>query len=271
MNRLQLGPFSAGRPNLDQDRWLLWSVAWFPVLFVALILCVKVFMPSMYRYLYREDGIIEWGTALAFLAAAGFAFLLASRLWRDRQSMLALLYAGLAFGMLLAMLEEISWGQRILGLESPEFFTEHSTKDEINIHNLQQFPLGLAFIAVGFYGAFARLLVPASVRRRFPLEVEMLTPRFAIAPYFLATCAIYAYYEYVYYTVIRPLGITIRREYQWQDHFIIGKDQEAIELLLAIGFLVFVFDNWQRYKALKVTPVPAGPTPEGLQGLPPSG
>ncbi|MGH8195355.1 MAG: hypothetical protein ACREQ8_13300 [Woeseiaceae bacterium] len=239
----------AGRPNLDDDRWLLRSVAWFPIVFVALLLCMRAVKPGLYAYLGREDGFLEWGGALAFGAAGGFAFRLATRLWRDRRSVLAALYGVLAVGMLVMMMEEISWGQRILNLENPEFFREHSTKEEINIHNLQEFPLGPAFITVGFYGAFSRWLVPGSVRRRFPSEAKLLTPRFAIATCFLPTFAFYTYWEYWYYTVVRPLGITIRRSYPWEGGFITGKEQEIVEFLLAMGFLIFVFNNWQRYKA----------------------
>ena len=261
MNGLNLEHFRAGRPNLQEDRWLLWLVAWFPAFFVVVALGVMVFTPRLYFYSVQEDGILEWATALAFAAAGGFAFLLASRLWRDGRTVLAVLYTGLAAGMLFAMFEEISWGQRVLNIESPEFFKEHSTKNEINIHNLQQFPLGPAFIAVGFYGAFSWLLVPGSVRRRFPFEVELLTPGAAVSTYFLVTFLLYTYFEYVYYTVMRPLGITIRRDYGWDDHFIIGKDQEAVELLLAIGFLIFVVNNGQRHKALRAAKAPSPPAP----------
>lgn len=244
--------FRQGRPNLDDDRWLLWSVAAFPIFFILVTLCVKVFTPVLYSYSIKEDGFIEWPTALAFVAAGMFAFLLAAGLWQGRRTLLVVLYAGLAAGMLLAALEEISWGQRVLDLDTPEFFIEHSTKEELNIHNLQRFPLGPVFILVGFYGAFSRLLMPGRVKRRFPFEVELLTPRYSLATYFLPTFLLYTYFEYFYYTVIRPMGITIRRDYVWGDeYFIVGKDQEAIELLLAFGFLILVLDNWQRHKARK--------------------
>lgn len=263
MDPLSTGSVRAGRPNLDDDRWLLRSVAWFPIVLVALLLCMRTVKPGLYTYLGREDGFLEWGGALAFAAAGGCAILLATRLWRDRRTALAALYAGLAVGMLVTMMEEISWGQRILNLENPpEFFVEHSTKEEINIHNLKEFPLGVAFIMVGFYGAFSRLLVPGSVRRRFPSEVELLTPRFAIATYFLPTFAFYTYWEYWYYTVVRPLGITTRRNYPWEGGFITGKEQELVELLLAMGFLIFVFNNWQRYKARRAVMATAGPVPK---------
>lgn len=255
--------YRAGRPNLDDDRWLLCSVAAFPAFFIVVSLCVKAFTPRLYFYAIREDGLIEWATALGFAVAGGFAALLASRLWRDRRVILSLLYAGLAAGMAFAALEEISWGQRVFGIESPEYFVEHSTKEEINVHNLRQFPLEIAFIIVGFYGAFARLMVPRSLKRRFPFEVDLLTPRYAVATYFLPTFLLFAWFEYVYYTVIRPLGITIPRNYRWDDHFIIGKDQEPVELLLATGFLVFVLNNWQRHRALNLANTSAKPAAAG--------
>ncbi len=41
---------------------------------------------------------------------------------------------GLAF--VFGVGEEISWGQRILNIESSEFFMKHNVQREINIHNL---------------------------------------------------------------------------------------------------------------------------------------
>lgn len=258
--------FTLGRPHWEDAPRLRWVIILFPAFFVALMWIGKTSAPltsrNWYMYLIKEDGVVEWATALAFLGAAGFALSLAFRLWRGEQKVLGALYGFLAAGMFLAMLEEISWGQRILGLETPEFFVENSTKEEINIHNLEKFPLGIAFIVVGFYGAFSRLLVPAKLKRRFPLLVELLTPRYLISHYFLLTFALYSYLEYVFYAHIRPLGITVRREYRWEGHFIIGKDQEPIELLLALGFLLFAFMNWQRYSSRqKSSRAPSGRRP----------
>lgn len=247
-NHLSNGP---ARPNLDDNPWLRRTVAWFPFIFVAVMLGIKTVSRDSYRWLIREDGVLEWATALAFIAAVLFSIRLARRLAQDREVWLAVLYGLLALALLFATLEEISWGQRVFGLETPEYFVERSTKPEINVHNLRSFPLGLAFIAVGCYGAFSRLLLPVRVFRRFPLQLQLLTPRREIVPYFLLTFALYVYYEVVYYTIMLPMGITVRREYGWGGHLITGKDQEVIELLLAIGFMLFVFDNWLRYPVLR--------------------
>ena len=244
--------YNAGKPNLDDEPWLLWSVAAFPFVFVVVSLGVKQLTPGIYSRAIREDGLIEWATALAFGAAGLFALRLGARLWRDRRAALGMLYAGLGLGLLFAMMEEISWAQRVLGVESPEFFAENSIKDEINVHNLQNFPLQAAFLAVGFYGAFSRLLVPRSLHRRNPTAVDLLTPRYALSSYFLPTFLLYLYFEYMYRTVILPLGITDRRSYDWTVHYIDAKEQEPLELLLGLGFLIFVFDNYQRWKAGRI-------------------
>ena len=72
--------------------------------------------------------------------------------------------------------EEISWGQRLLGLESPAFFQQYNTQMELNLHNLRfsgikinKLVFGLILgIAVGLYFLILPTLyqkVP-SVRRR---------------------------------------------------------------------------------------------------------
>ena len=47
----------------------------------------------------------------------------------------------LCIAWLIFALEEISWGQRIFGIESPEFFLGHNYQQETNIHNFFINPL----------------------------------------------------------------------------------------------------------------------------------
>ena len=80
----------------------------------------------------REDGLVEYGTAILLAAAGVVLAALARRVGGYRRWLLAL-YA-LAF--VLAAGEEISWGQRIFGIESSEFFLENNRQGETNLHNL---------------------------------------------------------------------------------------------------------------------------------------
>lgn len=92
---------------------------------------------ALYLHLLREDGPVEWLT-VAFLAlagawAVGLGWARRRSGWR-RQWFYWALAAFCAFGMV----EEISWGQRLLGFESPEYFRRHARQEETNVHNLLQ-------------------------------------------------------------------------------------------------------------------------------------
>lgn len=83
-----------------------------------------------------EDGIAEWLTVVGLLACAVISiarfFLL-----RDRKKKLFLIFLLLtALVFIFGAGEEISWGQRIFGIESSGFFKEHNTQGEMNVHNL---------------------------------------------------------------------------------------------------------------------------------------
>ena len=84
----------------------------------------------------REDIIIEWLTVLALLAVTYLCFYRVVILRKSKAPLF--LIATLVLGLLFVFGagEEISWGQRLLGIKSPEFFMKHNTQYEMNFHNL---------------------------------------------------------------------------------------------------------------------------------------
>lgn len=80
----------------------------------------------------REDGIVEYSTAILLFCASLALLGLALRNSGYRKGLLAL-YA-LAF--FFAAGEEVSWGQRIFGWESGEFWQENNYQGETTLHNL---------------------------------------------------------------------------------------------------------------------------------------
>jgi ABC-2 type transport system permease protein len=83
--------------------------------------------------------------SLLLLAATSALFLLVASvvlafhsvsLWRGGRRGAALLTALYALMFLMASGEEVSWGQRIIGWESSEFFKENNKQYETNLHNL---------------------------------------------------------------------------------------------------------------------------------------
>lgn len=91
-----------------------------------------------------EDGVIEYLSSLFFFIAALISFyhffvvksVDKSYFLRTRKNYLILLL-GLFF--LFCAGEEISWGQRILGIETPEYMLRENAQKEFNFHNLYIF------------------------------------------------------------------------------------------------------------------------------------
>ena len=94
--------------------------------------------------LIEEDGFVEWlGTVGLFVGAGCFLWVFAisgrSPL-RERYGLwkrLALL--ALAVVLFVAAGEEISWGQRLFGIATPDSLGSVSTQDETNLHNIEFF------------------------------------------------------------------------------------------------------------------------------------
>ena len=136
-----------------------------------------------YYYSLLEDESAEWVTAL-FLVAAGLVAATAGVRRRrdgDRRAWFLLLFA---LASIVGGLEEISWGQRVVGVESPEFFLEHSDQQEINVHNVLQSASGVktkhaTAIALFMYGVGLPLLcrrpAVAGLCRRWGIVVPPAT------------------------------------------------------------------------------------------------
>jgi hypothetical protein len=89
----------------------------------------------------KEDGFFETAGAIFFLLSAILFFLLSLKSkspYIYRKVFFILL--GCAF--LFAFLEEISWGQRIFNLTTPQSLQEINMQKEINLHNLEIFHRG---------------------------------------------------------------------------------------------------------------------------------
>ena len=108
-------------------------------IFAVLIVTVGVYLTDKqyFALVYAaEDGIVEYATAVFLLICSLVLAAHARSLIRGRRGLAAactLLYALLFF---FAAGEEVSWGQRIFGWESSEFFVERNYQAETNIHNL---------------------------------------------------------------------------------------------------------------------------------------
>ena len=87
--------------------------------------------------LVREDGLVQWLTFGELAIMSLFSFIMSYVFGQSGSGNAAKhVWLFLGFLFLFGAMEEISWGQRILGIESPEWFLKHNKQGEINVHNL---------------------------------------------------------------------------------------------------------------------------------------
>jgi tetratricopeptide (TPR) repeat protein len=96
------------------------------------ILALFYLFPVHYVFLISEDMPVEYATTTAYLAGC---CVLAWAMIQNRDAR-TLINVTLILFMLFVAMEEISWGQRIFGIGSSDFFMEHNHQRELNIHNL---------------------------------------------------------------------------------------------------------------------------------------
>ena len=88
-------------------------------------------------------------------------------------------YAGLALAAFVAIGEELSWGQRLFGLTTPESVVAANRQAELNLHNVAgaESPARLLLFVAASYGVVAPLVL-----RRGPfVPPRWLVPAFAVA------------------------------------------------------------------------------------------
>jgi len=119
----------------------------FGFLIFLLIIAAYAFIvlsPENASKLGEEDSIVENSGAVCYLLAAILSFFLffnskankGKYLFKIKRNIFYLLL-GLFF--LVCLGEEISWGQRIFNLSTPEWVKSRNFQDELNLHNLTLF------------------------------------------------------------------------------------------------------------------------------------
>lgn len=89
--------------------------------------------PVRYGLLLNEDAMLEYATATCFLVAA------AASLWtalRTTGGTRRLMCGVIGLGFFVVGMEEISWGQRILGFETPDAIQGINRQGELTLHNV---------------------------------------------------------------------------------------------------------------------------------------
>ncbi len=105
---------------------------------VMLSIGYLTFFTNRERFLeyVAEDHAIEWGTVLGLMLGFVVSISRFFRLIGKRSWWFLLVTLLLASFLFIVAGEEISWGQRLLGIQSSEYFKENNAQGETNLHNM---------------------------------------------------------------------------------------------------------------------------------------
>lgn len=143
------------------------SETWFFLVFTIVVYIIVFTNRELFLWLVDEDSVAEWGTVLFLFLSMIVLFLsiFINKNILPQYKLFIILFALFCF---LAAMEEISWGQRVFGIQSNDFFEKYSDQHETNIHNSFQYftkikTKHLAAVVLLIYGIIFPVLIHKNV------------------------------------------------------------------------------------------------------------
>ena len=132
----------------------------------AVLVALAARSHDLYRLIVQEDALLEWAQVIAYVAAVWIAVAAIPRVWHSGEAIATFALVGLALVSLLSIGEELSWGQRLIGFETPEL-AARNRQGELTLHNDARLEDAsrIVVLLVATYG----VLAPFLIGRRTPL------------------------------------------------------------------------------------------------------
>lgn len=106
-----------------------------PLSLYLLALFVYLRDNQLFRTLVKDDHLIEY-SQFFLLILSSIICLILQKYWWQKEKTLAILFLLLAIGCFFVAGEEISWGQRIFHIATPERLAEKNIQGELTVHNI---------------------------------------------------------------------------------------------------------------------------------------
>jgi len=165
--------------------------------------------PDLYYQHVQEDQPLEWLTFWAFMLAALF-YGRATMLER-RTKRLPWFLVGLSALCFLVAMEEISWGQRLFGYETPRYFLQNNFQQELNLHNVFATSVRKLIVAMilGGYGLLLPLLQRLPWTSGLFNKLGLQAAPASLAPSFAVLLVVYVLYPWRYTGEIIEAGMAL--------------------------------------------------------------
>jgi len=201
----------------------------FAGLALATLTYLCYFNPVVYTRLVNEDQWGEYGTAVGFGFGGVALLVLCAKSGRLSRRVL---WAFFGLVALVIAGEELSWGQRIFNIATPETFYTMNTQGELNLHNFGAVDTLLnrsgllrqtaSFLILGWSALclLASIFTPRVVNRLEEAGLPVIPPR--LLPFFLMV---------PFFFIVKPLA----------------RSDEIGELFLAAAVAAWTIDLWLRH------------------------
>ena len=199
---------------------------------------------SFYRWYTEEDGFAESLQVLLYATSLVISLLVLRHHWQLKNRILTILYAFLACGLVFMVGEELSWGQRIFGWQTPQSLVALNKQNESNLHNINGVGSTFKWVQglVGAYGAFLPLVfLRKNFLSRFRLIIDSVVPHYLLIVFFLPMFC---------WRLFRNLSEDPVRYY-----YVITNYNEIIELILAMGFCLFLIFQLRKCRRQKLSAI----------------
>ena len=208
---------------IPRPRWVFWLAFMVPVPFVGL--AANESTKELFLWLVREDNPVEVATFVFLFAAGVWALGLGLKgRHAEEPRWVVPFYIGIGLAFLVVGMEEIAWGQRIFGFETPEAFIERNAQRETTLHNVWMFQgkseLFRLFFGVGGFAAFAACSIP---------RLRAYRPDPVLLSWFVTITVLAAIDFYADLVSVDPFV-------DW----LFGKLSEVVEMMVGVTALVYV-------------------------------
>ncbi|NLG06452.1 MAG: hypothetical protein GX559_02000 [Candidatus Pacebacteria bacterium] len=210
-----------------------------PLLLYLLALFVYLRNNQLFRILIQDDHLVEYSQFFLLLLSS-ITCLFLQKYWWKKDKILAILFLLLAIACFFVAGEEISWGQRIFNIETPQQLAERNTQEELTIHNIDVL-FGMvyrAYMLIGLVGSTAWFFLKISrkfLSKKTKLILSNIVPDWFLSPYFAVA---------FFYNLDRIYLNPRTGEELWE---------EPMELLLMFGIYLFLLIKYFRVKQSKHT------------------
>lgn len=135
---------------------LFWSA---PILF-SFFLLVRLWPYDYFKEIVKEDHSVEWLQFFTLLSSALISLKVSYHALHQKMKVVACLFFLATLGFFFIAGDEISWGQRILKIETPSSMVQQNLQGETNLHNLESFHhyVGIGYVFICLYALFSQRL-----------------------------------------------------------------------------------------------------------------